>query len=155
MPYTYIAEINATAFTAARTLVQVKAGASCALEIIAVGISQVTKSTSELWRVSVLRKTAAATVTSFTPLKMESTLPASLAVGGTSATGYNATAEGTDGDILHEDHFNLLNGGWLWLPVPDERIWVPPSGIIAVKNFTTPAASTTLTAYIKWKEYQA
>jgi hypothetical protein len=154
MPYTYIARVSATAFTTGVTLIQVKAGSAAPVEILECGISQITKTTAEIWRVAALRKTGAATVTSFTPLKMESTQPAALAVGGTAATGHTASAEGTDGDILHEDHWNIMGGSWLWLPIPEERIWVPPAGIFALKNFTTPAASTVLTAWVKFREIQ-
>jgi hypothetical protein len=50
---------------------------------------------------------------------------------------WKATAEGTDGVIEQDDTFNVL-AGYLYLPVPEERIWVPPSGIIALKFPATP-----------------
>lgn len=152
MPYTYTVKMSATAVTAAITLIQVKAG--CPVEVISASISQVTKTSTEILRVAVLRKSATATVTSATPGPLETTAPAALSVGGTSATGINASGEGTDSTILHDDHWNVINGTWLWLPVPEERIWVPTAGFIALKLFTAPAASMTMSAYIKIKEYQ-
>lgn len=149
---TYTVRLAPTAQTAAKTLLQVKAG-NAALELVRVKAFQTNKTASEQWEMQVLRKSAAATVTSFTPLKMDPNDPTSLAVGGTAATGTNASAEGTDGDILDDDGWNIINGAWLYLPVPDDRIWVPPAGIIAVKLNTAPAASTTIGIELSFNEY--
>jgi hypothetical protein len=151
--YVYHAEMPATAITAAKTLLQIKS-VNSPLEILEMRISQVTKTTSELLEVQILRKTAAATVTSFTPLELDTGGPAALAVGGTSATGYNASAEGTNGDILFKTHWNVLNGEFLYLPTPEDRIWVPPNGFIAVKLNTAPAASMTIICTAHFVEYQ-
>jgi hypothetical protein len=91
-------------------------------------------------------------VTSFTPLKMNPNDPASLAAGGTSATGYNASAEGTNTDILRKEHWNVINGVWQYLPVPEDRIRVPQAGIFGVKLNTAPAAAMTMILSIKWLE---
>jgi|ERR1051326_3541299 predicted RecA/RadA family phage recombinase len=139
--YGYVVRLAPTALTTALTLVQVKAGSAAGLFILSARVYQVTKTSTELLKVQVLRKTGAATVTSFTPLKLNSGDPSALCVGGTSATGITATNEGTDGDILAETVWNILNGEWLYLPVPEERIWVPAAGIAAVKLATAPAAS--------------
>lgn len=151
--FCYYAEMPSTAITAAKTLLQIKAGAA-ALELLEFRISQVTKTTSELLQVQILRKTAAATVTSFTPLEMQQGGPAALAVGGASATGYNASAEGTDGDILFKSHWNVLNGEYVYLPVPEGRIWVPQAGIIGIKLNTAPAASMNIILTALFQEYQ-
>src|SRR5262249_35609803 len=104
--------------------------------------------------VQILRKSAAATVTSFTPLKLDPGAPAALAVGGTAATGYNASVEGTNGDILFKSHWNVLNGEYVYLPTPEDRIWVAQSGIIGVKLNTAPAASMTMIVSCHFVEYQ-
>ena len=153
MPYTYEAKLPPTAVTVAKTLLQIKAG-NAPLEILEVKVHQVTKTTSEMLDLQLLRKTAAATVTSMTPLKLETTAPAALAIGGTAATGYNASAEGTDGDILHEDVWNVLDASWHYLPVGEARIWVPVAGIWAVKLVTAPAASMTIGCVVTFREYQ-
>jgi len=127
----YSVNANLTTWTGAKTLLQIKA-VSKQLEIIRVEVTQVSSTTSAQTQVQLLRKTAAATVTSFTPLLMDPSFAAATAVGGTAATGTNATAEGTDGDILFRSGFNILNG-FLWLPVPEERIKVPVNGFFAVK----------------------
>lgn len=151
--YTYHVEMPSTAITAAKTLLQIKAGAA-PLEILWFALSQVTKTTSELLQIQILRKSAAATVTSFTPLKLNPAAPSALAVGGTSATGYNASAEGTDTDILFKDHWNVLNGNYQYLPTPEDRIWVPQAAIIGIKLNTAPAASMTMILSCHFVEYQ-
>ena len=85
--------------------------------------------------IEIVRKSAAATVTSFTPLLLSPNDAAAQAVGGTSATGINATVEGTDGDILWQEGPNIL-GSWVWQRgrVGQEEIWVSGGGIIALKT---------------------
>lgn len=151
--YTYVAQMPSTAITAAKTLVQVKAGAA-ALDIVSVRVAQLTKTATELLELQLLRKSAAATVTSFTPLKYNPGDPAALAVGGTSATGYNASAEGTDTDIVLKTSWNVLNGEWLYLPVPEARIRVPQAGIFGVKLNTAPAASMNILVAVEFEEFQ-
>lgn len=150
---TYQVRIAQTAQTAAKTLIQIKAGSSAALEILFARVYQITKTTSELLNMQLLRKSAAATVTTFTPLKFDPNDPASAAAGGTSATGTNASAEGTDGDVLVDGMWNVLNGEWIHMPVPEERIWVPAAGIVALKLNTAPLASMTIGAEIHYAEY--
>lgn len=151
--FLYYAEMPATAIAAAKTLLQIKAGAA-PLELLEFRLSQITKTTSELLEVQILRKTAAATVTSFTPLELQPAGPVALAVGGSSATGYNASAEGTNGDILFKSHWNVLNGEYVYLPVPEARIWVPQGGFIGIKLNTAPAASMTMILTALFQEYQ-
>jgi hypothetical protein len=141
--YTYTVPLAATAFTAARTLIQVKAGAG-GLYILGARLTQISKTTSEMWEREMVRKTAAATVTGVSPLKTATNDPASLAVSGTSATGINASAEGTDGDNVYNGGWNIINGIWEYVPIPNAMIWVPAAGIIALKLLTAPAASTTV-----------
>ena len=128
--------------TTAKTLIQIKAGAATSLEILRAWISQTTSETSDTSEAQVLRKSATATVTSFTPLLFEVSDQAAKAVGGTSATGINASGEGTDGDILIREGFNVL-AGWTWLPTPEERIFVEPAGFIGLK-FNVNISSATL-----------
>lgn len=151
--YIYAVRFAPTALTTAKTLIQIKAGAA-AIDIIEARIYQITKTSSELLALQWLRKSAAATVTSATPLKMNPGDPAALAVGGTSATGVNASAEGTDGDILVEDVWNVLNGSWIYLPTPEDRIRIPQAGILGLKLNTAPAASMTIGALIHFEEVQ-
>lgn len=119
--------------TAAVTLLQVKAGATFPLELIRASVTNATSETSDTLHAQVLRKSVAATVTSFTPLLVNPTYPVAKAVGGTAATGHTGSAEGTDSDILDEEGVNVLNGyRQIWLP--EERPVVAAAGIIALKS---------------------
>ncbi len=136
--------------TAAKTLLQVKAGATSALEILRMSITNTTVDASDSGSAEILRKSVAATVTSQTPLLWDPSDQPAKAVGGVAATGDTATVEGTDGDILVDEGFNVLNG-WLWLPTPFEWITVPQAGIIALKSGTA-ITSATLKALIVFRE---
>jgi len=130
---------NVTTSTAI-TIIQIKAGASRPLKILRAWVTQSDSTTSTQTGIQLLRKTAAATVTSYTPLLMRPNDPVANAAGSTSGTGITATAEGTDGDILIEEGFNILNG-WLYLPIPEERIIVPVNGIIGLKFPVAPGSA--------------
>jgi hypothetical protein len=146
----YTAYMNAVSVSGAITLVQVKAGASNSLHILRASVAQSSSTTSTQQRVQIVRKTGAATVTSFTPIRIagEGT---PTAAGGTSATGTNASGEGTDGDIMIADVFNILNG-WLWVQTPEEYIHVPGGGIIGLKFPAAPSSAITVTASITFGE---
>lgn len=141
----YSVRMNKVAVTGAITLVQLKAGSSSICRILRAWCSQFNQTSSVMQDILILRKSAAATVTSFTPVLIDPGDAAANAAGGTSATGTNASAEGTDGDILVADNFNVLNG-WLWVPTPEERIIVPPSGIVGLKFPDAPGSSMTVSA---------
>jgi hypothetical protein len=150
--YTYEVRNGGVSISTAITVIQIKAGAS-ALEILRASIGQKGSTASAIERIGLVRKSAAATVTSATPLKLRPGDPAALAVGGTTATGITATAEGTDTDVLVDECFNIANGTWAWLPTPEERLWVPQGGIVALKFLTAPAAQTWY-ASVKFRELQ-
>ena len=132
----YSVHASIAAVTAAKTLLQIKAGSATPLEILRVWLENGSVEVDDTMEVQLLRKLAGATVTSFTPILFEPSDQAAKAVGGTSATGHTATAEGTDGDILIREGASIL-AGYTWLPTPEERILVPPGGIIALKTALT------------------
>ena len=147
----YVVPANIATVTAAKTLLQIKAGASTPLELIRAEVSNSTSEVSDTGEIQILEKTAAATVTSFTPVPYNRGLgPTAKAVGGTTATGHTATAEGTDGDILYNRGFNVLNGH-VWLPTPKERIVIDPGVIVALKSAIT-ITSVTLIALLVFEE---
>jgi len=148
----YSANHIAISVSTAITILQVKAGTTKQFEILRAWVTQSSSTTMYMQRIQLLRKTGAATVTSYTPLLLNPASPAADAAGGSSATGYTASSEGTDGDLLINDVFNTLNG-WLYLPTPEERIKVPASGIVALKFPAAPAAAMTFTASIIFGEY--
>ncbi len=145
----YTIKHEAVAVSGAITIMQLKSGAASVCLVHRVSVSQTGSTTSAMVRIQILRKSAAATVTSYTPLLMDAGDGAAKAVGGTAATGITATAEGTDTDILISDTFNALTG-WLYLPVPEERIKVGGAGILGVKFPANPAL--TITAQMVFEE---
>lgn len=132
--YTVLAE--AQTISTAITILELTAASTAALELYRAWISQGGSTTSAMARIQILRKSGTITGTATPPTAnpLEVGMPA---FGGT--VKWKATAEGTDGAVIYSDSFNVLNG-WLWLPVPEERIMVPPSGIIALKFPAAPAS---------------
>jgi len=138
--------------TVVRTLIQIAAGAN-PLEILKIRLGQTTGTSLDKQPVELCRKTAAATVTPFTPIKNGPTgQPASLAIGGAALTGTDASVEGTNGDILAQGVFNYVNE-WLWFPVRDEKIWIPPSGIVGFRFPIAPGGAVICTCDITFKEH--
>jgi hypothetical protein len=136
---------NEIVVSTAITVLQIKCGASNPCEIIRASVSQRGSTTSAEEIIELVRKSAAATVTAAvagtTLLSRDPGQPTAGLSLGTSATGHTATAEGTDTDVILKEGFNVLNG-WLYLPVPEERIYVPAGGIIGLKFPVAPASQT-------------
>lgn len=154
MGYGYEIVLERVAVTGAITLVQYKASANNSAYVSRAWCSQHTTAISTMQPIEIVRKTAAATVSAFTPRPVATTLPAALGVGSTSGTGTNASAEGTDGNAFQANVFNLLTG-WLYVAgLEDERIWIPPGGIIALKLPVAPGSSTTFSAGLGIVEIQ-
>jgi hypothetical protein len=122
------------------TAVQYAASSSNTAEVLYFSISQSASTTSAMEQVRLIRKTAAATVTigavgtNIFDATGNSTGGAGTFRGtlSTSATGVVGSAEGTDGDEFFRWDFNVLSGYERDFQ-PNHRLWVPPSGIIAVK----------------------
>lgn len=157
--YLYTVRLAPTAITAAKTLIQIKP-VTATIQIIRAKIHQVTKTTSEMLDIQQSRYTGgftAATVTSATAiLKGGTSDPASLAVGGTSATGVNATAEPSGGTqtIVDEEVWNVLNGVWVDLPIPENRAMFSNGELYTLKLNTAPAASMTIGAIVDYVEFR-
>jgi hypothetical protein len=156
--FVYSVRMPQTAITAAKTILQIKAGAA-PIEFVEIMLAQITKTASELLEIQIIQYTGAvtaATVTAVSPLPLNPSSPAALAVSGTSATGYNASAEPSGGtaNIINGGVFNVLNGEWLRIPVPEGREAAAQTKILTVKLLTAPAASMTFVAYAKFIEYQ-
>jgi hypothetical protein len=54
--------------------------------------------------------------------------------------------------LLMEDSWNV-QAGWLYLPTPEERIWIAPTEGIACLPASGPADELTLTASITFEEF--
>jgi hypothetical protein len=132
--------------TTAITISQYKAGAANPAEVLRASITQGLSETSIQEQIKILRKTAGATVTSQTPLEWNPDGVAAFGVGGTAASGITATSEGTDGDLLVNEGWNVLNG-FTWMKgAHPEQLFIPGAGIIAVKFAVAPASHT-------WRHY--
>jgi hypothetical protein len=112
--------------TAIKTLLQVATPSTTGLYVVAWGISfdgiVVTDSPIP---VSFIDVDVAATVTSFTPEKWgDDNDEASLCVGSTTATGYNATVEGTIGAsrLLDAQEVHPQSGYSLWYPDSNKKM---------------------------------
>ena len=151
-PYGYVVNHNRIVVSTAITILQIKAGAAASLDVAEFSLMQTLSETSQTEVIQIVRKSGAATVTSFTPLKLNPGDPAAAAVGGTAATGITGTAEGTDTDVLDEWGFNVLNGV-AWVYIPELRVHVAAAGIIGLK-FPVAPTSATWTGRLKFLEQQ-
>lgn len=140
----YTLQNNGVTIATAITALQLKAGTNGPIELLRAWATQANNTTSAQCSIALVRKTAAATVTTAVAgthlTKLNPAHPTADASLGTSATGITATAEGTDGDIVTAEGINVLSG-WVWVPVPEERIIVPQGGIIALKFLDAPSSS--------------
>ena len=136
---------NGVAISTAITALQLKPGTNGPAEILRAALTQSTSTTSTQLAAAVIRKSAAATVTTAvagTHLKKHNPAsPTSDASLGTSATGVTASAEGTNSDLTIQRGLNILNG-WEYLPTPEERLVVPQSGFLAVTFLSAPPSAT-------------
>lgn len=63
----------------------------------------------------------------------------------------NNTSQSTEGTILFSDCFNVM-AGWQWLPTPEMRPVLSPSGRLIVELQSTPADSLTMSGVIVFEE---
>jgi hypothetical protein len=127
------------------TVLQYKAGAANKARLVRAHISQGLSETNTQEQIQILRLSTASTVTSFTPVENDPDGPAAFGVGGTSATGFTGSVEGTPGDVLVNEGFNILNG-WTWVRSALDEIVIPAAGILAMKFPVAPASAT-------WRAY--
>lgn len=136
-----------------KTVIQVATPSTTDLKVIFWGISfDGVSATAVPVLVDLTEVDVAATVTSLTPTKdHDPNAPASLCVGGTSATGYNASAEGSIGSSrIFEAHLiPPTSGGMLQLPLSREH-GVAPSKFLRFRVLA-PAAVNCMPV-LAWEE---
>lgn len=149
---TYTVELKNTAVTGAITLVQIKPGISSVV-LLRAKVTQNGSTTSTMLDVAIGTSTGAATVTTQTPAQHDIDGAAAKAVGGTSATGVNATAEGSSQTDIIRDSFNYL-APFEYIPTPEEYITVPGGGgtYLYLRFPTVPGASVTVNARLTFGE---
>lgn len=135
------------------TVNQVLVPAAAAAEFTRAWCNQSTVTTTNQTRIQLNQNSTACTVTSATPFPAQKSMQASKAVGGTSATGITATAEGTVTGTWWSEGFNIVNG-ILYLPVPEARwMLVGQSAGFAGLKFPSAPASADYTTGVEWLEY--
>ncbi len=103
-----------------------------------------------------VQASAFGTYTSTTPAPLVAGGNASGIAGGTAGaaatagTDSSANAAGTKTNLIY-DAFNNLNG-WLWIPVPEERIIVPTDTAVVLALVGTPATLTNWNAGVIFEE---
>lgn len=144
---------NATQ-TTAKTQLQYKAGATTPAWVNYVNMDG-SSDTADGTDAVLVRKTAgAASVTSFTPLlDLETAGTGQIAqgAGGASATGTNASAEGTDGDILWRRQCSMQSGGGAAENFAEGQKIVKATGIIGLKH-NLAVSSCTITSHMTLTE---
>ena len=118
--------------------------------------NQATETSDQLGIILGLKVTAFPTVTSTTPQphfiggKISGIVGGTAGAEGTAGTDASAEGGGAVTPIIY-DGFNNLNG-WLWVPVPEERIVLPADTAIVLKIVGTPATLTNWNAGITYRE---
>ena len=150
--YTVVRSNVAT--TTAITVIQVTTVASTVIDVVRAWGNQSSSTTSTSTALGLIRKTAAASVTSRTPDPLGSGMQASKCVGGASATGITASAEGTDAtNYLWHEGFNIVGNGVLYLPYPEERIGVGGTTTASIGLKFSVAPTGNWNNGVEWLEY--
>ena len=141
------------ATSTAISVVQVLVPATAAAEFTRCWTNQDSVTTTNQTRIQLNQNSTACTVTLQNPAPAGKGMQASKCVGGTSATGITASAEGTVTQTWWSEGFNIVNG-ILYLPVPEAR-WLlvgQAAGFAAVK-FPNAPASANYTTGLEWLEF--
>ncbi|HQQ75760.1 MAG TPA: hypothetical protein PLB01_00275 [Thermoanaerobaculia bacterium] len=132
-----ITQKNVSLTAAVQTVIEFTAATNQTVVVLRAWISQSGSTTSAQQNVNLIRKTAAgtnATAPNANPVDASDTAFAGTVRG-------LCTTEGTLGVDLIADSFNWVNG-WIWLPVPEERIYVKGGAILGLRLPTAPPALT-------------
>jgi len=127
------------------------------LEILRITVSQQATETSEQLGIRFgMKASAFGTFTSTTPAPATLNSVASAITGSTSnaasSSGTDASANGAGTlTVYHQEGFNNLNG-YLWVPVPEERILVGPDLTFLVQLQGTPTVLTNWNATLTFAE---
>jgi hypothetical protein len=160
MSDSFVLSMQNVSISAAGTLLFINPGATRAIRIVELGMSQSSSTTSAIQRVqSVTQVTSFPTLTSATPAKLNSYI-ASQITGGTAGAagtcGVNASSEGAGAKtVLWEDEWNIVNGNWRWIAGSDNGILLPASSSSGFGLYIPSVAgggSLTMSAYLHFVE---
>lgn len=141
----YVFRRQVTGLTADRALLQLQAPSDTSLVILRAWCSQETSETSLQTGIRLTRKSTAQTVTAAViatdvfPLDPDDA--ASTVQVGTANTGYVGTTAGGTSSVLIQEGYNVVGSGWLYLPVPEERITVKAGAFLILEATETIATS--------------
>ena len=143
---------SVTTGTAIKTLLQVATPSTTSIRVIEWGISFDGSAAATPIKVELLQTDVAATVTSLTPtLWGDPNAPASLCVGGTSATGYTGSAEGTiTATRMFDPQLIAPTSQYVKQYPLGREPWVPVSKFLRVR--VTAGAAVNAYCYIVWEE---
>lgn len=149
---TTAAQVPVTTGTAIKTLLQIATPATTDLKVVEWGISFDGSAAATPGKIELIQTDVAATVTSLTPsIYGNPNAPASLCVGGTTATGYTSTSEGTITATRVFDAQLLPPTGPYVKQFPLGREpWVPVSKFLRIR--VTFGAAINAYAYVIWEE---
>jgi len=137
----YSVQVNAQSVSAAKDLINITAPSSMVLVVLRAWAGQSGDVTSEEARILLQRCSTANSGTSETPEKLEAGDPAATFT----AITLPGSANTLTGDPIIDEGFNWITG-YLWVPAPEERIWIPPSGRLVLRLPSTPSAAKTVSA---------
>ena len=141
----YSVLMDAATVSTAQDLGRITAPSDAILKIHEVVVTQEATETSDTGAIQLQRSSTAGTGTSYTAKLLEGS---DAAFGGSSVV--NLSVDTSAGDILHREGFNVLNG-YRYLPTPETRITVPPSGIFVVRSDVA-ITSATVTCVVIFEE---
>lgn len=136
----YTVGVNAVAITTAKDLIRISAPATMVLCVTRAWVTQSGSVTSEQSRAIIQRASDSIAGTTETPRSFEVNDPAATFTCESVTTDHTLTL-----DPLEDEGFNWVSG-FLWVPAPEERIWVPPSGRLVLRLAVAPSASKTVSA---------
>lgn len=150
---TYTVVFQAVAVTAAQDFFELNAPSTAAVEIISVTIGQSSDAgdaQDEMLRVRIRSGMTSSGSGGSAPTPVK-TAPLDAAAAATAEVN-NTTASSGGTIIEHVDECFNVRGGWVYMPPPEARIIVAPSGRLAVNLPTAPADSLTMSGTLTFRE---
>ena len=134
----YTALMPAVSVSASKDLMRLSADSDHVLIIHQVDVTQAASETDEQLEIILQRASTDGTGSTTTIVPHQEGDPT---FGGTCV--HNLSSDTTAGAILHREGFNI-KAGFFWLPPPELRIVVPPSGRFVVRLPNSPGAALTI-----------
>ena len=147
----YTASFTAVAVTAAVDFFELTAPATGMFRLLSVRIGQSTEEAdaqAEMLNINIVRYATSGTGGgTATPIPHQ----VGHAASGDVTVETNNTTQGGTPTVIVSDSWNVQIG-WLYQPAPEEAIWVPPSGILAIESPDTPADSISFSGSLTYEE---